>query len=222
MEYKDYYEIMGVPREASQDDIKKAYRQLARKYHPDVSKAADAEEQFKELGEAYEVLKNPEKREAYDQLGTNWQAGQDFNPPPGWRQSADFGGGGFEGFGGATGGGGASYSDFFEDLFGGGFSQGGGSAGFRGDFQADGQDQHARILIEVRDSYHGATRSLQLQVPEMSDDGRVVNRQRTLNVKIPKGIRAGQQIRLKEQGRPGFGNGRTGDLYLRRHAVFSQ
>jgi curved DNA-binding protein len=211
MEYKDYYEIMGVPREASQDDIKKAYRKLARKYHPDVSKAADGEERFKELGEAYEVLKDPEKREAYDQLGSNWQAGQDFRPPPGWQESAGSGGGGF---GGAAGGGSAHYSDFFEDLFGGGFSQGGGSSGFRGDFQADGQDQHARILIDVRDSYLGATRSLQLQMPEMSDDGRVVNRQRTLNVKIPKGIRAGQQIRLREQGGPALGGGRTGDLYL--------
>jgi curved DNA-binding protein len=214
MDYKDYYEIMGVPREASQDDIKKAYRKLARKYHPDVSKVADAEERFKELGEAYEVLKDPEKREAYDQLGSNWQAGQDFRPPPGWQESAGSGGGGFEGFGGAAGGGSAHYSDFFEDLFGGGFSQRGGTSGFRGDFQADGQDQHARILIDIRDSYHGATRSLQLQMPEISDDGRVINRQRTLNVKIPKGIRAGQQIRLREQGGPALGGGRTGDLYL--------
>lgn len=211
MEYKDYYEIMGVPREASQDDIKKAYRKLARKYHPDVSKAADGEERFKELGEAYEALKDPEKREAYDQLGSNWQAGQDFHPPPGWQESAGSGGGGF---GGAGGGGSARYSDFFEDLFGGGFSQRGGSDGFRGDVRADGQDQHARILIDIRDSYNGATRSLQLQMPEISDDGRVINRQRTLNVKIPKGIRTGQQIRLKQQGGPALGDGRAGDLYL--------
>ena len=103
MEYRDYYEIMGVPRDASQDDIKKAYRKLARKHHPDVSDSADAEEQFKQLGEAYQVLKDPEKREAYDQLGSNWQAGQDFHPPPGWQESSGFGGSGFEGFGGAPG-----------------------------------------------------------------------------------------------------------------------
>jgi curved DNA-binding protein len=214
MEYKDYYEIMGVPREASQDDIKKAYRKLARKYHPDVSESADAEERFKELGEAYEVLKDPEKRAAYDQLGSNWQAGQDFRPPPGWQESTGFSGGGFEGFDGTPGGRSAHFSDFFEDLFGGGFSQAGGAAGFRENFQADGQDQHARILIDIRDSYHGATRSLQLQVSEIGDDGRVVGRQRTLNVKIPKGIRPGQQIRLRGQGGQPLGDGKSGDLYL--------
>jgi curved DNA-binding protein len=214
MEYRDYYEIMGVPRDASQDDIKKAYRKLARKHHPDVSDSADAEEQFKQLGEAYQVLKDPEKREAYDQLGSNWQAGQDFHPPPGWQESSGFGGSGFEGFGGAPGGGSARYSDFFEDLFGGGFSHEAGAGGFRGNFQADGQDQHVRILIDIRDSYLGATRSLQLQVQELGDDDRLVSRQRTLNVKIPKGIRAGQQIRLKGQGGQALGEGRSGDLYL--------
>ena len=166
MKYKDYYDVMGVSRDASQDEIKKAYRKLARKYHPDVSESDDAGERFKELGEAYAVLKDPEKREAYDQLGSDWQAGQDFRPPPGWQESA--------GFGGAAGGQREHYSDFFEDLFGGGFSQQGGAGGFRGNFQADGQDQHARILIDIRDSYHGATRSLQLQVPEIGDDGRVI------------------------------------------------
>ena len=206
MKYKDYYDVMGVSRDASQDEIKKAYRKLARKYHPDVSESDDAGERFKELGEAYAVLKDPEKREAYDQLGSDWQAGQEFRPPPGWQESA--------GFGGAAGGQREHYSDFFEDLFGGGFSSQGRAGGFRGNFQADGQDQQARILIDIGDSYHGATRSLQLQVPEIGDDGRVYNRQRTLNVKIPRGIRAGQQIRLKGQGGPGLGDGRSGDLYL--------
>ena len=112
MKYKDYYDVMGVSREASQDDIKKAYKKLARKYHPDVSKESDAEERFKSLGEAYEVLKDPEKRAAYDQLGANWQGGQDFNAPPDWDAGFEFSGGGF------TGGDSANYSDFFEELFG--------------------------------------------------------------------------------------------------------
>ena len=218
MKYKDYYEVMGVSRDASQDDIKKAYRKLARKYHPDVSDAADSEEKFKELGEAYEVLKDPEKRAAYDQLGSSWKEGQDFRPPPGWQDSTGFGGGGFEGFTGGAGG----FSDFFEDLFGGGFRQAGGSGDFGAGFggfggggrQAAGQDQHARIQIDIRDSYTGATRSIQMQVPELTGEGRVVNRQRTLNVKIPKGIRQGQQIRLKKQGTAPLGGGEAGDLYL--------
>jgi len=211
MKYKDYYDVMGVSREASQDEIKKAYKKLARKYHPDVSEATDAEDRFKELGEAYQVLKDPEKRAAYDQLGSDWEAGQEFRPPPGWRESAGFGGGGGD----------AHFSDFFEDLFGGGFSQGSGAGGFSGGFpssatgfQANGQDHHARISIDMRDSYNGATRSLQMQLPEIMDDGRVVNRQRVLNVRIPKGIRQGQQIRLKGQGGPALGEGQAGDLYL--------
>ena len=217
MKYKDYYELMGVSRDASQDDIKKAYRKLARKYHPDVSDAADAEEKFKQLGEAYEVLKDPEKRTAYDQLGAGWKDGQDFRPPPGWQDTTGYGGGGFEGFGGAAGGAGG-FSDFFEDLFGGGFggARGAGDfgAGFGGGRQAAGQDQHARIQIDIRDSYTGATRSIQMQVPELTGDGHVINRQRTLNVKIPKGIRQGQQIRLKKQGTAPLGGGEPGDLYL--------
>lgn len=211
MEYKDYYKIMGVSRDASQDEIKKAYRKLARKYHPDVSEVKDAEAQFKELGEAYEVLKDAEKRAAYDQLGSNWQAGQDFRPPPGW--NARTGGEGFEGFQHSAGGD-AHFSDFFEDLFGGGFSQGGRGGGYEGGFQSNGQDHHARIQIDIRDSYTGATRSLQMQLPETTPDGRVQYRQRVLNVKIPKGIRPGQQIRLKQQGGPSMGNGTAGDLYL--------
>ena len=209
VKFKDYYEVLGVSRDASQDDIKKAYRKLARKYHPDVSDAADAEEKFKELGEAYEVLKDPEKRTAYDQLGAGWKDGQDFRPPPGWQDTA-----GFDGAAGGAGG----FSDFFEDLFGGGFggARGAGNfgAGFGGRRQAAGRDQHARIQIDIRDSYTGATRSIQMQVPELTSDGHVVNRQRTLNVKIPKGIRQGQQIRLKKQGSASLGGGEPGDLYL--------
>ena len=124
MEYKDYYEVMGVARDATQDEIKRSYRKLARKYHPDVSKESDAEGRFKALGEAYEVLKDPEKRAAYDQLGANWQGGQDFNAPPDWDAGFEFSGGGF------TGGDASDYSDFFESLFGQAYAaQGGGRRG---------------------------------------------------------------------------------------------
>ena len=210
MEFEDYYKIMGIKRDATQDEIKRAYRKLARKYHPDVSKEADAEEKFKRLGEAYEVLKDPEKRSAYDQLGKNWKAGQDFNPPPGWDAGFEFSGGGFTGAGGGDS---QAYSDFFESLFGrraGGFT---GSAG-RGDFHARGQDHHAKVLIDLEDAYHGATRHITLQVPELDPGGHVVTRKRTLKVRIPKGVKQGQQIRLAGQGAPGMGQGGSGDLYL--------
>ncbi|MBT8073708.1 MAG: DnaJ domain-containing protein [Xanthomonadales bacterium] len=203
MEYKDYYKVMGVGRDATQDDIKRAFRKLARKYHPDVSKEADAELKFKDLNEANEVLKDPEKRAAYDQLGSNWNAQQGFKPPPDW-------GTGFEFHGaprGETGRG--EFSDFFESLFG----QMGGGGGARG-FHMQGEDHHAKILIDLQDSYHGASRSISLQVPEVTPDGHVVTRNRTLKVAIPKGIRQGQQIRLTGQGAKGQGSGRAGDLYL--------
>jgi curved DNA-binding protein len=208
MEFKDYYDVIGVKRDATQDEIKRAYRKLARKYHPDVSKAPDAEERFKEVGEAYEVLKDPEKRAAYDQLGANWQAGQDFHPPPDWDAGFEFSGGGY------TAGDASAFSDFFESLFG---QQGrGGSAGYRrsSGFHARGEDHHAKVLIDLEDAYHGATRSIVLQVPEVGPDGRVHTRKRTLNVRIPKGVHQGQHIRLAGQGAPGMGEGPAGDLYL--------
>jgi curved DNA-binding protein len=191
VEYKDYYKIMGVDRGASQDEIKRAYRKLARKYHPDVSKEADAEARFKEVGEAYEVLKDPEKRAAYDQLGANWKQGQDFRPPPDWQPDFDFRGSGFSGADAEQ------FSDFFEELFGGGFRQ----ARTRSGFHAHGQDNFVRVMIDLEDAYTGATR--QLQLPE-----------RTLNVRIPKGVRQGQQIRLAGQGGVGLGQGKAGDLFL--------
>jgi curved DNA-binding protein len=206
MEYKDYYEVMGVARGATQDEIKRAYRKLARKYHPDVSKEANAEERFKSLGEAYEVLKDPEKRAAYDQLGSNWQGGQDFNAPPDWDAGFEFSGGGF------TGGDSANYSDFFEELFGRAHTAQG--AGRQRGFHARGQDRHAKILVDLQDSFEGATRAINLQVPELTPDGHVTTRTRTLNIKIPKGIREGQKIRLSGQGDPGQGNATAGDLYL--------
>ena len=207
MEYKDYYKIMGVARDATQDQIKRAYRKLARKYHPDVSKEAGAEDRFKEVGEAYEVLKDPEKRAAYDQLGAQWKAGQEFKPPPDWNTGFEFRGGGF------TQADAAQFSDFFESLFGGARAPGAGARMHRG-FRARGEDSHAKVFISVEDSYRGATRSISLRVPEMTEDGRVVTRERTLNVRIPKGIRAGQQIRLSGQGGAGLGGGEAGDLYL--------
>lgn len=210
MKYKDYYEIMGVDRNATQDEIKRAYRKLARKYHPDVSKEPDAEARFKEVGEAYEVLKDPEKRAAYDQFGENWQHGQDFTPPPGWDAGFEFGGGGY------TEADAAHFSDFFENLFGrggAGFHTRGGR-GRGGGFHMKGEDHHARILIDLDDAIHGAERTITLKVPQVDETGHVVTRERTLNVKIPKGITRGQRIRLKGQGAPGMGEGPAGDLYL--------
>jgi len=206
MKFRDYYDIMGLKRDATQDDIKRAYRKLARKYHPDVSKEADAEQKFKEVGEAYEVLKDPEKRAAYDQFGSDWKAGQDFNPPPNWDAGFEFSGGGF------TGGNASDYSDFFEQLFGGGFGRAGGA--HRGGFHARGEDHHAKVLIDLEDAFHGVTRSISLRVPAMDTQGRVTTREHSLNVKIPKGIKQGQQIRLAGQGAPGMGQGGAGDLYL--------
>ncbi|MFK7913047.1 MAG: DnaJ C-terminal domain-containing protein [Pseudomonadales bacterium] len=209
MEYRDYYETLGVPRDADAAAIKKAYRTLARRYHPDVSKEPDAEERFKAVAEAYEVLKDSEKREAYDQFGANWQQGQDFQPPPGWGQ-------GFGGAGGSFAGGG-DFSDFFETLF------GGTRGGFGGAQRppSRGQDLEATLEITLEDSYNGASRTVSLNLPDANQPGRTQNK--SLNVKIPKGIQAGQKIRLEGQG--GSANGSRGNLLLRvrfaRHPQFS-
>lgn len=207
MDYKDYYSIMGLERDASQDEIKRAYRKLARKYHPDVSKEADADALFKELGEAYAVLKDTEKRAAYDELGANWKAGQDFQPPPHWDAGYEFTGGGF---GGADR---SAHSDFFETLFGQGFGSEQADHRQTG-FHARGEDHHAKVLIDLEDAYKGATRSITLRAPELDVGGHVTTKQRTLNVKIPKGVKQGQRIRLSGQGSPGIGEGHMGDLYL--------
>ena len=208
MEYKDYYEIMGVDRDATQDEIKRAYRKLARKYHPDVSKEADAEQKFKQVGEAYEVLKDPEKRVAYDQLGkagAAGAAGEGFTPPPNWDAGFEFSGGGF------TEGDSAAYSDFFESLFGQGARQ---AQGQQRSYRMRGEDHHAKVLVDLEDAYNGATRTITLQAPEIDARGHLHTKDRTLNVKIPKGIRQGQKIRLNGQGSPGMGDGPAGDLYL--------
>lgn len=207
MNFKDYYDILGVNRSVTQNEIKRAYRKLARKYHPDVSDVEDAEAHFKEVGEAYEVLKDPEKRAAYDHLGENWQAGQQFEPPPNWDAGFEFGGGGF------TEGDASAFSDFFESLFG-RRSNGAGAPGGQREYHAHGQDHHAKVLIDINDAYEGAARTITLQAPEVDATGHVVNRQRVLKVKIPKGVQQGQRIRLAGQGSPGMGEGSAGDLYL--------
>lgn len=208
MQYKDYYKVMGVDKNATQDEIKRAYRKLARKYHPDVSKEPDAEQKFKEVGEAYEVLKDPQKRAAYDRIGTHWREGQPFTPPPNWDAGFEFSGGGF------TGGDSSGFSDFFESLFGRSGPFGASRQGYGRSFSMHGEDHHAKILIDLEDAYHGASKLLSLQIPELDEHGHVVSKSRTLNVKIPKGIKAGQQIRLVGQGGPGVGKGKCGDLFL--------
>lgn len=205
MEYKDYYKILGVDRKATDDQIKKAYRKLARKYHPDVSESPDAEARFKEIGEAYAVLKEPEKRATYDQMGSNWQPGQDFRPPPGWDPGPGSSGGAYSTADAAQ------FSDFFETLFGG--AGGGGFQSAGGPFAGRGEDIDARVKIDLEDAYLGATRQLTLQSPEVTPDGRITRRTRTLNVRIPQGIKQGQKIRLAGQGGQGIG-GEPGDLYL--------
>jgi len=204
MEFKDYYKIMGVARDATQDEIRRVYRQLARKYHPDVSKAPDAEVRFKELGEAYAVLKDLEKRAAYDQLGTKWTSGQDFHPPPDWDAGFEFSGNGAHG---STG----DFSDFFEALYGRGFSS---ARQGRNEFNAHGEDHHAKVMIDLEDAFTGATRTISLQRPETDSGGRPAMRTHRLNVTIPRGVRAGQHIRLAGQGSPGIGKGKHGDMYL--------
>jgi curved DNA-binding protein len=210
MHFKDYYEVMGLPRTASQDEIKRAYRKLARKYHPDVSKEKDAEEKFKELQEAHEVLKDPEKRAAYDQLGANWRQGQDFRPPPDWGKGFEFS---TREFGGERQG---EFSDFFSELFGSRspFGRSAGRAQEGRGFSSAGQDHVARVEIDLEDAFRGGTRTIELRTPEVTPDGHVLVKPRTLRVSIPAGVTEGQQIRLAGQGSPGLGGGPAGDLFL--------
>lgn len=208
MEYKDYYKILGVERSASADEIKKAYRKLARKYHPDVSKEPDAEERFKTVNEAYEVLHDKEKRQAYDTLGSSWRQGQDFRPPPGWD------GQGFEGFGQGFNRGGSGFSDFFETLFGGGMGGGFRSHGFGGGAQhSQVQDQQYRLAVSLEDVIQGAVKRITLPVRNVTSDGRVMQTDKTLEVKIPVGVKAGQVIRLAGQADAAPGR-RAGNVLL--------
>lgn len=201
MEYKDYYKILGVARDASQDEIKRAYRKLARKYHPDVSKEANAETRFKEINEANEVLKDAEKRAAYDQLGSRWQAGEQFRPPPDWDAGFEFSGAPRQGAQGQD------YSDFFSELFGRRARQAGAAQQ-----RAAGKDHHAKIMLDLEDAYRGGTHRISLRVPEIDASGHLAYRERSLNVQMPKGVRAGQQVRLAGQGSAGAAG--AGDLYL--------
>ncbi len=213
MEFKDYYKTLGIDRKAPPGEIKKAFRQLARKYHPDISKEAGAEAKFKEINEANDVLGDAEKRKAYDEFGADWQQGQQFKPPPDWnknhhfrqraQQNSDASGFADSGF-----------SDFFEELFRGRGQQAGRAQQRGGDFKSRGQDEHARITVNLRDAFGGETRQLSLRVPEADASGAVMMRDKVLNLKIPKGLVAGQIIRLRQQGSPGIGGGESGDLYL--------
>jgi curved DNA-binding protein len=222
MDYKDYYKIMGVARDAKQDEIKRAYRKLARKYHPDVSKEDKAEERFKEVQEAYEVLKDTEKRAAYDQLGSNWRQGQQFTPPPDWGKNFEFSSGGFGGGGGGRDD--AGFSDFFSSLFGGAGGFRDPRGGGRGSFAAAGEDHVAKIQIDLEDSFRGGVKTIELKTPQLDDDGHVGLKPRTLKVTIPVGVVEGKRIRLAGQGSAGRGGGPAGDLYLeltfRPHRLF--
>ncbi|MGD0490380.1 MAG: DnaJ C-terminal domain-containing protein [Steroidobacteraceae bacterium] len=211
MEFKDYYQVMGVARDATEAQIKQAYRKLARKYHPDVSKEPNAEARFKEVGEAYEVLRSPEKRAAYDRLGSGPRPGEEFRPPP------DFGSG-FEFSGAGQGAEGADYSDFFESLFGRARAGANRYAGERHFDTGRGEDHHAKVMLDLDAALTGGSRSFTLRVPEIDADGRLSMRERVLNVQVPKGILPGQTIRLAGQGsRPPDGAGQKatpGDLYI--------
>ena len=228
VQYRDYYEILGVPRTAGDGEIKKAFRKLAREYHPDVAKdKKKAEERFKEINEAYEVLGDPAKRKKYDELGANWKSGADFRPPPGWEGFA--GGQAFRGRGG--GGqefefqfGGTGFSDFFEQLFGSRMRGGGGGFGRAADFTDDelaerGRDIEGDILVTLEEAMRGSVRTVNVR----HTVGRSVKTE-THQVKIPPGVTEGQKLRVAGRGEVGSGGGAAGDLYLRvrlaRHPDF--
>jgi curved DNA-binding protein len=214
MEFRDYYQTLGVARSATAEEIKKSYRRLARKYHPDVSKEKDAERKFKEVQEAYEVLKDPDKRAAYDQLGSSWQSGQQFRPPPDWASGFEFAGAASASDRGPHRSEEHGFSDFFASLFGAAGPFGGGAGRAQ---QGGGRDHHARIDIDLEEAFGGGTRTLELKRPELKADGTLELRAHTVRVQIPAGVTDGQLIRLAGQGEPASGGGRAGDLYLEVH-----
>ncbi len=238
VQFRDYYQVLGVAKTATEDEIKSAFRKLARKYHPDVNPGdKTAEEKFKELNEAYEVLSDRDKRKRYDQLGSNWKSGDEFQPPPGWERA---GGGGYADFGDLFGGGqGASgFSDFFEALFGGRRAARSGAG-----FAMRGQDVESEIKLTLEEAHRGVKRSLNFQFSDTcpdchgrgSKDGKTVcptchgtgatRRPKSLEVSIPAGVRDGSVIRLAGQGGRGGNSGPAGDLFLRvriePHRLFS-
>jgi curved DNA-binding protein len=251
VQYKDYYEILGVPRNASETEIKKAFRKLAREHHPDVAKnKKQAEEKFKELNEAYEVLGDAAKRKKYDELGPNWSAGADFRPPPGWESSGAFGGRGSRGQESEFHFGGTGFSDFFEQLFGArggraragaGFGSMGGMAEEDEDAAERGRDIEGDIMVTLEEAMHGSVRSVSVRhgvlcgncggtgqrarhVCNTCGGTGQVSRTDTYQVKIPPGVTEGQRLRVAGRGEAGLGGGAAGDLFLRvrlaRHPDF--
>jgi len=216
VKYQDYYETLGLKRDATQDEIKRAYRKMARKYHPDVNKEKDAEKKFNQISEAHEVLKDPEKRKLYDELGADWKNGQNFKPPPGWEnfqhgrqkerasQSFHFG---------------EDYSDFFEAIFGGRMQGGEATRGRGTSWKIRGQDHEATIEITLEDAFFGATKKMSLQSMEVDHQGKVRPTLKTYEVHIPEGITDGSRIRLAGKGGEGIGGGPSGDLYLKVHLL---
>jgi curved DNA-binding protein len=227
VQFRDYYETLGVPKTASDDEIRSAFRKLARKYHPDVAKdKKTAEEKFKEINEAYEVLSDPEKRKKYDQLGTNWNQPGGFQPPPDWGGGGAQPGGGYYQWSSGDGGrggdfefGGTGFSDFFESFFGGGRGRSAfGGFGQRTASEERGSDVEADIMVPLEEALNGATRQVSLR----RGGSKKVE---TYQVKIPRGVREGQRIRLAGQGEAGERGGKSGDLFLRvrlaRHPDFT-
>lgn len=215
MDFKDYYSILGVPREASADEVKKAYRRLARKYHPDVSKEPDAALRMSEVNEANAVLSDAERRAAYDAVGQGRRGGEAFTPPPDWDAGFEFSGRGFEQADPGR------FSDFFETLFrradaGSGSSrrQAGGVRHGPDLHSGPGGDHHAKIVLELEDLLRGAQRRVTLHAPHWDDRGHLTLGERTLDVSIPPGMRPGQMMRLRGQGEPGRDGAPPGDLFL--------
>ncbi len=216
VEYKDYYKLLGVSKTATKEEISKAFKKLARKYHPDLNPDdAKAEQQFKDINEAHDVLKDPKKRKLYDSLGPNWKDGQNFQPPPGFEHIRFSSGA--EAFGG--------FSDFFETIFGGGFP---GSDGFTrtgGGFSGNpfgggcgsckGRDAEVAITLTLEEAYRGGKKSVSLQEQVAGPSGIPQMRTKKLEITIPKGVKEGSRIRLAGQGNPGTGTGQAGDLYLK-------
>jgi curved DNA-binding protein len=209
VKYKDYYAILGVSRTASADEIKKAYRKLAQKYHPDVTKDPKGEEKFKDIAEAYQTLKDADKRAAYDQLGSGYRPGEDFRPPPDWQQHfrERYAGGG-------PGGGAFSFEDIdLGDLFG-AFGARGRGGGGRASMRIPGEDFEVTVHLSLEDAFRGTQVELNLQLPEYDEQGRLRHVPKAIKARIPKGATDGQRLRLRGQGGKGINGGPNGDLYL--------